>query len=116
VVINKAKSKNAVPFVDEVVVEGGIHNPIVPGATRLKLKLKQEVAGKIFGGGKNALSRYETMQAEPPRSTVFMVGFLRLSIRDVERFLNMTEQQSLMTLMQANVLYNQRVFLNRQYR
>ena len=43
---------------------------------RLKLNLKQEEAGRIFGGGKNAFSRYETMQAEPPRSTVLLLGLL----------------------------------------
>jgi HTH-type transcriptional regulator/antitoxin MqsA len=43
---------------------------------RLRLGLKQGEAGKIFGGGKNAFSRYETMQVEPPRSTVLLLGLL----------------------------------------
>ncbi len=43
---------------------------------RLRLGLKQGEAGKIFGGGKNAFSRYETMQVEPPRSTVLLLSLL----------------------------------------
>ncbi|WP_372071244.1 type II toxin-antitoxin system MqsA family antitoxin [Tistrella mobilis] len=44
-------------------------------AVRKKLALDQREAGRIFGGGVNAFSRYETGKAEPP---VALVKLLRL--------------------------------------
>ncbi|EOA02220.1 XRE family transcriptional regulator [Herbaspirillum frisingense GSF30] len=43
---------------------------------RKKLRLGQHEAGKVFGGGINAFSRYETGQVKPPVSLVKLLGLL----------------------------------------
>ena len=43
---------------------------------RSKLKLTQKEAGRIFGGGHNAFSRYESGLARPPKSTDSLLRLL----------------------------------------
>lgn len=43
---------------------------------RRKLRLDQREAGRIFGGGDNAFSRYENGKTRPPLSTVKLLQLL----------------------------------------
>jgi HTH-type transcriptional regulator/antitoxin MqsA len=43
---------------------------------RRKLRLDQKEAGRIFGGGDNAFSRYENGKTRPPLSTVKLLRLL----------------------------------------
>jgi len=43
---------------------------------RKKLNLDQQEAGRIFGGGVNAFSRYETGKTEPPQSLMVLLRLL----------------------------------------
>lgn len=45
-------------------------------ATRKKLHLRQEDAGRIFGGGKTAFSEYERGKTQPHKSTVLLFKLL----------------------------------------
>lgn len=44
--------------------------------TRKKLKLDQREAAKIFGGGVNAFSRYETGKNKPPEALIQLLRLL----------------------------------------
>lgn len=50
-------------------------DPIEIQTIRKKLRLNQQQAGEIFGGGVNAFSRYETGKATPP---IALLKLLRL--------------------------------------
>ncbi|MAD44425.1 MAG: antitoxin [Oceanospirillaceae bacterium] len=43
---------------------------------RKELKLNQTEAGKLFGGGKNAFSRYESGEVSPPKSISLLLSLL----------------------------------------
>lgn len=45
-------------------------------AVRKKLQLDQREAGKLFGGGVNAFSRYETGKTKPPLALVQLLRLL----------------------------------------
>jgi HTH-type transcriptional regulator/antitoxin MqsA len=57
-------------------VNGSIVNPAFISNTRKKLKLDQRQAAKIFGGGTNAFSRYETGKTKPPLALVQLLRLL----------------------------------------
>lgn len=44
--------------------------------TRKKLKLTQQQAARVFGGGKGAFSEYEHGKTQPPKSTVALLHLL----------------------------------------
>ena len=50
--------------------------PIFITAVRKKLKLDQQQAGKIFGGGVNAFSRYENGRTKPSLALVKLLRVL----------------------------------------
>jgi len=45
-------------------------------ATRLKLKLTQIEAGRLFGGGSTAFSEYERGKTQPHKSTMLLLSLL----------------------------------------
>ncbi len=47
-------------------VNASLFDPSLISSVRKKLKLDQKEAGKIFGGGVNAFSRYENGKSKPP--------------------------------------------------
>lgn len=57
-------------------VNAAVIDPAFVSAIRKKLKLTQKEASKIFGGGPNAFSRYETGKALPPPSLVQLLRLL----------------------------------------
>jgi len=57
-------------------VNAAIIDPNFVADIRKKLKLTQKDASKIFGGGPNAFSRYETGKALPPPSLVQLLRLL----------------------------------------
>lgn len=57
-------------------VNGEDVDPFFVLRVRKKLKLDQKEAGKIFGGGDNAFSRYENGKTKPPVSLVKLLTLL----------------------------------------
>jgi len=51
-------------------------DPAFIATVRKKLDLDQKEAGRIFGGGANAFSRYERGQAKPPLSLIKLLSIL----------------------------------------
>ena len=45
-------------------------------ANRKRLGLRQDVAGKVFGGGATAFSEYERGKTRPPKSMVILLDLL----------------------------------------
>jgi HTH-type transcriptional regulator/antitoxin MqsA len=62
-------------FNSEVVAAVGV-DPAYIRQVRKKLNLDQKEAGKLFGGGVNAFSRYETGKTPPPVSLVKLLRIL----------------------------------------
>ncbi|WP_320195174.1 type II TA system antitoxin MqsA family protein [Agrobacterium rosae] len=62
-------------FQRQVNEEIGV-DPVFIANVRKKLNLDQKEAGRIFGGGVNAFSRYERGQAKPPISLVKLLAIL----------------------------------------
>ena len=61
-------------FVQEINAQNA--DPAFIRNVRKKLKLDQQEAGRLFGGGVNAFSRYETGKAEPPVAVVKLFKIL----------------------------------------
>lgn len=61
---------------DELIKKERIETSIFLKKTRIKLKLSQQKASKITGGGHNAFSRYETNAAKPLPSVVNLFKIL----------------------------------------
>jgi HTH-type transcriptional regulator / antitoxin MqsA len=57
-------------------VNSSIVNPLFISNIRKKLKLDQQEAAEIFGGGPNAFSRYETGKTKPPLALVQLLKLL----------------------------------------
>ncbi len=57
-------------------VNATVVNPAFVLATRKKLKLTQAEANRIFGGGPNAFSRYETGKILPPQPLIQLLRLL----------------------------------------
>ena len=57
-------------------VNAAIVDPKFIVRVRKKLRIDQREAGKIFGGGVNAFSRYETGKTEPPLALVKLLKVL----------------------------------------
>lgn len=57
-------------------VNGELTDPEFILSVRKKLGLSQSQAAEIFGGGKNAFSRYETKSSTPPKSLVLLFQLL----------------------------------------
>jgi len=57
-------------------VNAAIIDPQFVSGIRSKLNLTQKEASKIFGGGPNAFSRYETGKALPPPSLIQLLRLL----------------------------------------
>jgi HTH-type transcriptional regulator/antitoxin MqsA len=57
-------------------VNAAIVDPRFIAIVRKKLKLDQLETAKIFGGGVNAFSRYETGKTKPPLALVKLVKML----------------------------------------
>ena len=57
-------------------VNATVIDPSYIVAVRKKLKLSQAAANKIFGGGPNAFSRYETGKALPSQSLIQLLRLL----------------------------------------
>lgn len=57
-------------------VNGSIVDPQFISSTRKKLKLDQQEAAEIFGGGANAFSRYENGKTKPPLALVQLLKLL----------------------------------------
>lgn len=51
-------------------INAGIVDPAFISAVRKKLRLDQQEAAEIFGGGANAFSRYENGKTKPPLALV----------------------------------------------
>ncbi|MBF2717400.1 type II TA system antitoxin MqsA family protein [Agrobacterium vitis] len=62
-------------FKRQVNEEAGI-DPDFIAKVRKKLDLDQKEAGRVFGGGDNAFSRYERGRAKPPVSLVKLLTIL----------------------------------------
>ncbi|HET8731963.1 MAG TPA: type II toxin-antitoxin system MqsA family antitoxin [Moraxellaceae bacterium] len=57
-------------------VNAGLVDPDYIVAVRRKLKLDQREAARLFGGGVNAFSRYETGKTRPPLALVQLLRLL----------------------------------------
>lgn len=57
-------------------VNSSIVDPIFISSTRKKLKLDQQEAAEIFGGGPNGFSRYENGKTKPPLALVQLLRLL----------------------------------------
>jgi HTH-type transcriptional regulator/antitoxin MqsA len=57
-------------------VNGAIVDPAFIRKTRKKLKLDQQEAAEIFGGGPNAFSRYENGKTRPSQALVQLLKIL----------------------------------------
>lgn len=57
-------------------INSAIIDPCFVSNVRKKLKLSQKEANKLFGGGPNAFSRYETGKALPPQSLIQLLLLL----------------------------------------
>ena len=57
-------------------VNSGLVDPDYIVAVRRKLKLDQREAARLFGGGVNAFSRYETGKTRPPLALVQLLRLL----------------------------------------
>jgi HTH-type transcriptional regulator / antitoxin MqsA len=62
-------------FKRQVNEEIGV-DPVFIAKVRKKLDLDQKEAGRIFGGGDNAFSRYERGRAKPPVALVKLLAIL----------------------------------------
>lgn len=62
-------------FKRQVNEESGV-DPAFIAKVRKKLDLDQKEAGRVFGGGDNAFSRYERGRAKPPVSLVKLLSLL----------------------------------------
>ncbi len=62
-------------FKRQVNEEIGV-DPVFIAKVRKKLNLDQKEAGRIFGGGDNAFSRYERGRAKPPVALVKLLAIL----------------------------------------
>jgi HTH-type transcriptional regulator / antitoxin MqsA len=51
-------------------------DPVFIARVRKKLNLDQKEAGRIFGGGSNAFSRYERGQSKPPVALIKLLAVL----------------------------------------
>lgn len=56
--------------------EQAAHVPAMIRNVREKLDLSQKTAGRIFGGGVNAFSRYEHGKSTPPLSLILLLQLL----------------------------------------
>ena len=57
-------------------VNAAIVDPKFISAVRKKLRLDQQEAAELFGGGANAFSRYETGRTKPPLALVQLLRLL----------------------------------------
>lgn len=57
-------------------VNRSIVDPVFISSTRKKLKLDQQEAAEIFGGGPNGFSRYENGKTKPPLALVQLLRLL----------------------------------------
>ena len=62
-------------FKRQVNEEIGV-DPVFIAKVRKKLNLDQKEAGRVFGGGDNAFSRYERGRAKPPVALVKLLAIL----------------------------------------
>jgi len=65
----------------------GLLTPFEIKRIRLKLNLNQRRAGDVFGGGKNAFSRYEHGEVPVPKSTSGLLAMLDRHPELVEEFM-----------------------------
>lgn len=77
-ILDRDESKRVDQILKEFVQEinARTSDPKFIRNVRKKLKLDQQEAGKLFGGGVNAFSRYETGKAEPPLAVVKLFKLL----------------------------------------
>lgn len=61
-------------------------DPALIAAGRKRMKLTQQEAAEIFGGGVNAFSRYETGRIAPPRALVALFEFFDAYPEQIEKF------------------------------
>ena len=78
VVLDMAEAKRCSDWTGEFhqQVNASFVEPIFITAVRKKLKLDQQQAGKIFGGGVNAFSRYENGRTKPSLALVKLLRVL----------------------------------------
>ena len=78
VVLNMVEAKRCSDLAGEFhqQVNASFVEPIFITAVRKKLKLDQQEAGKIFGGGINAFSRYENGRTKPSLALVKLLRIL----------------------------------------
>jgi len=78
VVLARAESlrTGALMLVFNKQVNGSIVDPAFITKVRKKLKLDQQEAAEIFGGGINAFSRYEKGKTKPPLSLLKLLQIL----------------------------------------
>ncbi len=57
-------------------VNGGLADPFFIMRVRKKLQLDQKEAGRLFGGGANAFSRYENGKTKPPVALLKLLTLL----------------------------------------
>ncbi len=57
-------------------VNAGLADPFFIMRVRKKLKLDQKEAGRLFGGGSNAFSRYENGKTKPPVALLKLLALL----------------------------------------
>jgi len=53
-------------------------------ALRMRLKLTQEEAGRILGGGKRAFQKYETGKTPPSDAAIALIELMERQPEDVE--------------------------------
>lgn len=77
-ILDRDESKRVDQILKEFVQEinARTSDPKFIRNVRKKLNLDQQEAGKLFGGGVNAFSRYETGKAEPPVAVVKLFKLL----------------------------------------
>lgn len=77
-ILDRDESKRVDQILKEFVQEinARTSDPKFIRNVRKKLKLDQQEAGRLFGGGVNAFSRYETGKAEPPVAVVKLFKLL----------------------------------------
>ena len=77
-ILNSDESKRIDEILKEFVknINARTFDPMFVKNVRTKLGLKQQEAGRIFGGGPNAFSRYETGKAQPPVAVVKLLKIL----------------------------------------
>lgn len=77
-ILDRDESKRVDQILKEFVQEinARTSDPKFIRNVRKKLNLDQQEAGRLFGGGVNAFSRYETGKAEPPVAVVKLFKLL----------------------------------------